>query len=93
MDTKLVALEGMRVPIEGDETMLVSLIAFSESATASLVALSKGHLLPVAGRAKLSSWEHDGVQHHGLSVVAQNVMMLYQLTRKRKQTTEEEQPA
>ena len=46
----------MRVPTDDGEAMVVSLIAFNARAVASLLALSKGDSLSVAGRAKLSEW-------------------------------------
>lgn len=60
----------MRVPCEDGEPMLVSVISFNAEAVAALLALRQGDACAVAGRAKLTSWEEDGVERHGLSVVA-----------------------
>lgn len=79
------ATAAMRAPVDGDEAIIVNLIAFSEAATSALLALAKGDALAVSGRAKLSVWEKDGQQRHGLSVVAERVMTLYEVRKKRKQ--------
>jgi single-stranded DNA-binding protein len=73
----------MRVPVEEGESILVSLIAFSDSAVSGLRALSNGDALAVSGRGKLTEWEKNGEQHRGMSVVAERVMTLYQLEKKR----------
>ena len=49
---KAYATASMRVPTEDSEAMLASLIAFNADAVASILALSKGDSLSVAGRAK-----------------------------------------
>ena len=65
----------VRVPIEGDEPTLVSVIAFDEETRAALGAPAKGDPVSVAGRAKLRSWMgKDREQRFGLSLVAQSVM-------------------
>jgi single-stranded DNA-binding protein len=56
-----------------DDAVLVSLIAFGDAAE-TLLAHRQGSALAVAGRAKLSSWTgRDGAEHHGLSVVAEQI--------------------
>ena len=83
------ATASMRVPTDDGEAMVVSsLIAFNARAVASLLALSKNDSLSVTGRAKLSEWVgHDGVEKHGLSVVADQVLSVYQIEKKRRQTS------
>ena len=82
------ATASMRVPTEDGEAMVVSLIAFNASPVASLLALSKNDALSVTGRAKLSEWVGpDGVEKHALSVVADQVLSVYQIEKKRRQTS------
>lgn len=81
------ATASMRVPADGSEAMLVSIIAFNTNAVTALLALAKGDACVVAGRAKLTSWEKDGAQHHGLSVTADQVLSMYQIEKRRKRAT------
>lgn len=74
----------MRVPSEDADPVLMSLIAFSSTAVDTLLALTKGEALAVVGRAKLTAWEKNGEQHHGLSMVADQVMTVYQADKRRK---------
>jgi len=91
---KIYCTASLRTPVDGDEAMLASVIAFSDSAVAALLALSKGDSCSIAGRAKLSSWTKDGEERHGLSVVADKVLTAYQAGRARKAAREpEEVPA
>ena len=81
-------------PCEDAETLFVSVITFSASAVAALVALTKGDAVAVAGRARLKSWERDGEQKHGLDVVAEQVLTVYQADKRRRQARgTEEAPA
>ena len=62
------------------------LVAFSGDAVASILALSKGDSLSVTGRAKLTEWAgQDGVEKRGLSVVTDQVLIVYQIEKKRRQ--------
>jgi len=79
----------LRVPAEDSEAVLVSVIAFAGDAVQALLALQRGDSVAVAGRAKLSSWEKDGEQRHGLSVVADKVLSVYQIEKKRRQAVRE----
>lgn len=91
---KAFATAQMRVPAEDAEAMLVSVIAFNADAVTGLLALSKGDALAVAGRAKLSTWEKDGEEKHGLSVVVDRVLTAYQAGKLRKAAREaESEPA
>lgn len=82
------ATASLRVPAEDAEAMLVSVIVFNADAVAALLALTKGDACAIAGRAKLTSWERDGEEKHGLSVVADQVLTIYQIEKRRKRATE-----
>lgn len=74
----------LRVPCEGEDAALVSVVAFSENACTALLALAKGDSVAVTGRAKLTSWTaRDGEQKHGISVVADGVLSQYQVDKRR----------
>jgi len=81
----------MRVPAEDTDPTLASLIAFERDAVAALLALTRGDSLAVAGRGKLTSWTKDGEEHHGLSVVVEQVLTLYAIEKRRKQTQAREE--
>ena len=74
----------IRVACEDGEPIIVSAIAFGEDARRHLMALGKGDEVSVAGKAKVTSWERGGEQKHGLSIVAEQAMSAYTLTKKRK---------
>ena len=70
---------------DGDESSLVSLVAFDEAICNSLLALSKGDAVVVSGSGKASSWTgRDGARALGLNVVVKVVMTQYAVTKKRK---------
>lgn len=83
----------LRVACEDSEAIIASLICFDEHAVTALLALSKGDACAVAGRAKLSSWEKDGQQRHGLSVTVDRVMSAYAAGKQRKAARETEDAA
>lgn len=56
-----------------------------------ILALSRGDSVAIAGRAKLSSWQKDGEEKHGLSVVADRVMSAYAAGKQRKAAREQEE--
>jgi single-stranded DNA-binding protein len=57
----------------GDEAILVSAIAFGAEGE-RLLEFVKGEALAVSGRARLTSWAgRDGVEKHGISVVAEQI--------------------
>jgi single-stranded DNA-binding protein len=61
---------------EGDEPVLVSIIAFGDESR-RLLELAKGDELAVLGRARLTIWTgRDGVERHGLSVMAEQLTTL-----------------
>jgi single-stranded DNA-binding protein len=72
----------LRTPTE-EEAALVSLICFDPDACAGLLNLKRGDSCGITGRAKLTTWTKDGEQRHGLSVVAEGVMTLYALGKRR----------
>lgn len=83
----------VRVPVEnGEESMLVSTIAFGEVGE-RLGRLKSGDPVSLTGSAKLSSWEKDGELKHGLSVTASGILSVHDTreardARKRRETRE-----
>lgn len=60
---------------DGDESSLVSLVAFDELICKSMLALSKGDALVVSGSGTASTWTgRDGSQCLGLNVVVKVLM-------------------
>ena len=80
----------VRVPIEDAEALLCSVIAFAPGAVQALLALVKGDAVAIVGRAKLNEREKDGERKHGLSVVAEQVLTVYQIDKRRKASRPEE---
>jgi single-stranded DNA-binding protein len=75
----------LRVPCDGAEPFLASLIAFSQTAADALAQHGKGDALVVGGRANLKAWMgRDGQEQHGLSIVVESVMSEYQFGKRRK---------
>ncbi len=70
---------------------MLSIITFNASAVQALLTLAKGDALAIVGRAKLSTWEKDGGEKHGLSVVADRVLTAYQAGKQRKAAREAEE--
>ena len=64
----------LRVPCDDGVAMLVSVVSYKADVVAALLALRGGNACAVAGRATLMSWEGDGEERHGLSVVAERVL-------------------
>jgi single-stranded DNA-binding protein len=82
----------LRVPSEDAEAMLLSIVCFSDSAVAALLALATGDACAVAGRAKISEWTNkEGAQKHGLSVVADQMLTMYSIEKRRRQTRQSEE--
>jgi single-stranded DNA-binding protein len=74
----------IRVPIDGADSILVSAIAFASETRALLGALKKGDAVVCTGSAKLSTWDgRDGKQNHGLSLVAEGILTLSELSKRR----------
>jgi single-stranded DNA-binding protein len=69
---KTFATGSLRVATD-DDSILVSLIGFSDAAE-SLLAHSVGASIAVSGRAKMTTWTgRDGSEKHGLSVVIEQI--------------------
>jgi single-stranded DNA-binding protein len=63
----------LRVATDGDEAILVPIIAFAEAAE-RLLEQVKGDSLAVSGRARLTHWiGRDDAERHGLSLVAEQI--------------------
>jgi single-stranded DNA-binding protein len=61
------------IRVNGDEAVLVSVIAFGAEAE-QLCGFAKGDALAVSGRARLTSWtSRDGAEKHGISVVVEQI--------------------
>src|SRR5262249_3145631 len=61
---------------DGDEPVLVSVIAFGDNAS-RLLEFAKGHPLAVSGRARLTAWNgSDGEPRRGISVIVQETAAL-----------------
>ena len=71
----------------------IPVIAFAADAVAGLLVLQRGDSVAIAGRAKLTSWEKDGKQRHGLSVTADRVLTAYAAGKARKAARESEEVA
>nr|WP_289814867.1 single-stranded DNA-binding protein [Paraburkholderia caribensis] len=71
---------------DGDgQHLFVSVIAFSDSATAALLALNDGDSVALAGTLKIGVYEpREGSARPNVSIVAQHVLTSYHVTRKRK---------
>jgi single-stranded DNA-binding protein len=83
---KVYVTANLRTPTDED-AVLVSVVAFSDSAKAALLALGKGDSVSVTGRAKLTAWTgKEGEQRQGLSVVADAVLSAYAVGKKRDAT-------
>jgi single-stranded DNA-binding protein len=72
----------LRVATE-DESLLVSVIAFDKDTRDKLARLRKGDATAITGRAKPTTWEKNGEQRHGLSVVASGVLTAYEAAKRR----------
>jgi single-stranded DNA-binding protein len=68
----------------GDESFLVSLVAFDDQICNALLALDKGDTVSVTGSAKPTTWAgRDGEPCLGLSVKVDLLLTQYALTKKR----------
>jgi single-stranded DNA-binding protein len=69
--------------MEGGDSILASVIAFSETAT-RVQALTDGDAVSIAGSAKLTHWtDKEGEIRVGLDVVATSVLTAYAARKKR----------
>ena len=84
----------LRVPCEGGDSFLASLIAFDTRVAEQLAEHGKGDTLVAGGRANLKAWTgRDGTEQHGLGIVVEQVMSEYQLNKRRKAPSKEEEYA
>lgn len=68
----------------GDETFLVSLVAFDDHICKALLVLDKGDSASVTGTGKPSTWSgRDNAPCLGLNVKVEQLMSQYSLTKKR----------
>jgi len=80
----------LRVPIDGEESMLASLISLDATACKVLMRLHKGDPVSVAGQGKLTQWTgRDGVEKRGISVTMESMLSVYQARRRRKEAPEQ----
>ena len=71
------------------EGLFISVVAFNDSAKAALLAMEEGDSVSLAGTLKIGTYEaRDGSVKASVSMVAQNVMSAYQVSRKRKAAAE-----
>jgi len=80
---------------DGDgEGLFVNVVAFSNSAQESLMALEDGDSVSLTGTLKIGTYEaRDGSVKPSVSMVAQKVLTAYHVSRKRKAVTDAgEQP-
>ena len=67
------------------DSLLVNVIAFSETAQAALLALDVGEAVAVAGSLKVGTWTtNDGTTKPSLDVTASAVLSAYAVAKKRK---------
>jgi single-strand DNA-binding protein len=71
---------------EGERTQWVQVTAFDELATALQPMLTKGVKVYVEGRIRMTVWDEDGIERHGLSVVASHVEALGLIGKRRPVT-------
>jgi single-stranded DNA-binding protein len=83
----------MRVPIDGEDSVLASLIAFESDAIKALAQLHKGDPVSVAGQGKLTTWTgRDGTEKRGLGVTVQAVLSVYQARKRMREAQQLEDP-
>jgi single-stranded DNA-binding protein len=68
----------------GDEVQWVSVVAFKETAAHAVAVIEKGTLVYVEGSLRLTRWTgKDGIERHGLEVLAYKLIPLGQIGRRR----------
>lgn len=80
---------------EGDSPVTVSGIAFDTGVIEKLATLGKGESIAISGRAKLATWQGgDGTERAGISVVADALLTVYGLSKRRgKAASNDQAPA
>lgn len=79
----------LRIPIEGEETLLANCIAFHRDAVEAILELGERDTVAVSGSAKLSHWKRDGEDRHGVSITVDKILTAYGVAKQRKTTREE----
>lgn len=74
----------MRVTTENGESVLASVITFSESSVEALLALRSGDGAAIAGESSVNHWEKNGEHRVGLRVAAQRVLTIHEARRERR---------
>lgn len=75
----------VRAAVADGDAVFISVVAFSESASAALLALDVGDSVALAGTLKPSAWiDRDGNARPTLDLVAAQVLTVYGLAKKRK---------
>jgi single-stranded DNA-binding protein len=79
----------VRTPIANGESAFVNVIAFSDSARATLLALAEGDSVAIAGELKVSTYsDKDGAARPSLDLVAHAVLTEYHVAHRRKAMAE-----
>jgi single-stranded DNA-binding protein len=85
------ATANLHVATEGGESVSVSVIAFSAASAEMLLAHKRGDIVCVTGPASLSRWsDREGVERHGLKMVASRVLSPHQAARQREKISRAE---
>jgi single-stranded DNA-binding protein len=78
-----------RVSTASGETVFVNLIAFAESAVASLLALNDGDAVALAGELTPKAWtDREGQAKPSLDMVVHAILTAYHVSRKRQAMAE-----
>jgi single-strand DNA-binding protein len=82
----------LTVPVQDSEPVVISGIAFSETAQ-RIALLKKGDALSIVGSLKPSEWQdkNTGETKHGLSITASNSLSVYDIQKRRKPAPEPDQ--
>lgn len=76
-----------------DDSVLVSLVAFGSTGQ-QLAELVKGDSLAVSGRGKPTTWkDREGAQRAGLDVVADQLLTVYHVRKRRQAMAPTEEPS
>jgi single-stranded DNA-binding protein len=82
--SKLYVSALVRVFCEDGDALLCSVTAFNSAAMRALLALSAGDTVALIGPAKVRTWNMKGEQKHGLDIVAEHVLTVYQADKRRQ---------
>ena len=67
------------------DSLLVNVIAFSDTAQAALMALDAGEAVALAGSLKVGVWQaNDGTHKPSLDLIASQVLTTYSISKKRR---------